>query len=202
LAITVTNNSSTPYTGPLVVAVSGVPVAENQKVFPVDLPGNGSVTLFFQLTEMIGSEGANALVTIDPSNLIEESAEDNNEVEFIVTAPVDSPQVTLDVQILADKIAVTVTNTGGAINEPNAILSLTLGNEQFTRGVSLVLGTNDSEVFEILRIGGNSPFYELQLLAGPTLSVIASVGFPNPSATITPEPSETATPEATETPVP
>jgi Bacterial SH3 domain len=202
LAVTVTNKSSVPYVGPLVIAVTGVPVADNQKVFPVDLPGNGSATLNFPLTEMVGNEGANAVVNIDPSNLVEESAEDNNEVEFIVTAPVDSPQVTLTPVILADKIIVTINNTGGALNEPDAFLTLKMVDTLIT-SLSLQLGTDESVEVTIVRLQGNDPFYELKLSIGPNPSdVIASIGFPNPSATLTPEPTETTTPEPTATDTP
>ena len=78
----------------------------------------------------VDPEGAEALVRVDPSNQIEESAEDNNETAFIVTAPVESPAVTLDVFFppeKPDKIIVTIANSGGAILEPNARLSLALG---------------------------------------------------------------------------
>ena len=192
LAVTVANNSDADYSGPLVISVSGVPVAEEQKVFPVDLAGHAAATLNFPLSGDIDPEGGSALVRIDPSNLIEEASEDNNETTFIVTPPVDPPQISLTPQFLPNAIEVTIANSGGTLDEPNASLSLTLGDTTTVVPVQLLLENGENVVQQVPRFFTNDSPYTLELLAGS--NVIASVTFPNPSATPTVE-SETPTEE-------
>ena len=95
-------------------------------------------------------------------------------------------------------MAVTILNSGGPINEPDAFLSLTLDKDTISTGISLNLNKGESAT-ELIQffLTGDYPFYELKLLASASGPVIASFVFPNPNAAITPEPTETETPDPT-----
>lgn len=188
LFVTIANGSSAPYEGVLVVAVDGLPSGSAEFAFPVNIPGNGSTTVNFPLSQPVTSD-INVTVEIDPDNAVNESNEDNNITTFVVTAPADAPIVSLSASVNAN-IGVTISNTGGPLNVTNASIRVTTNAASLTTSLgTLSLATGASQSINVLRPPANGGTYTVELLTGT--QVLASIEVPVPTETATPEPTTT-----------
>lgn len=117
LRVTVVNQSTSSYSGSLVVSATGVGAAPPSKAFQVDLPANGSVTVDFDLDPPV-TDQRTVNIKVDPENAIKETNEDNNGANFVLSPPVNPPNIVIQsANVGADTITVVIRNTGGDLKD-------------------------------------------------------------------------------------
>ncbi len=154
LQVTVTNSSAHSYTGPLVVAVSGVNPGTLTQVFSVNLPANGSTTVSFDLNPVVSTQ-VTATVRVDPENAIKEANEDNNRVAVVLQPPVAQPDLVITNSAIGpDSVTVTIKNNGGALPSSSVKVRLSLDNGNATDSTkSIALAKGQEISFAVPRPG-------------------------------------------------
>lgn len=157
LRITVSNVSNNAYNGPLVVAVGGGDVPQQELVVDATMPANGGATAIeFEVDPPITDQGKRAVVTVDPLDAIKELREDNNVATFVLLPPQESPEIVIaSAEVLADRIAVVVKNTGGALSATNVTVRVTLQSQTISNSITIALAKDQSSpAIEVARPAG------------------------------------------------
>ena len=194
LRVTISNPSTNPFAGSIVVGVSDdVPANPSEQVINVSLPPNGTADIDFTLDPPV-TEQSSVNVTVDPDNAIAESNEDNNATNFVLAAPEAGPRLSLAAGITGGLLTVTIRNDGETLVAPSdALLTVTGAGETVSRTISpLVVAEGGSATFDDLVVPQTGATITIRLLVEGV--EIASVGMPNPNAASTPTPPPTATP--------
>jgi uncharacterized protein YgiM (DUF1202 family) len=146
LRVTVSNNSGNAFNGALVVGVGGGDVPASEVVIEAKLPGGGTAAFDFDVVPPITTSGKKVNVTVDPKNTVKESREDNNSVTFSLLPPVEEPNLSVSATVAGNGLNVTVSNSGGAIAAPNAVIEVKLNDQTTTQGTSLAINKGASQV--------------------------------------------------------
>ena len=198
LRVTISNPSTNPFAGSIVVGVSDdVPANPSEQVINVSLPPNGTADIDFTLDPPV-TDQASVNVTVDPDNAISESNEDNNATNFVLAAPEAGPRLSMAAGITGGLLTVTIRNDGETLVAPTeALLTVSGAGETVSRTISpLVVAEGGSATFDDLAVPQSGATITIRLVI---LGVeIASVAMPNPNAVSTPIP--VATPTATPAP--
>jgi uncharacterized protein YgiM (DUF1202 family) len=134
--ITIANQSTNSYTGPLVVSISGLTATAMVQVFNVNMPANGSATVDFDATIDVAKA---AVVKVDPDNAVKEINEDNNGATFQLKPAEESPKLTATATLQAGTLTVVISNTGGPLAAPTAKIRVTLGSDKNEKTVALAI---------------------------------------------------------------
>ncbi len=152
LRVTVQNSSTNPYNGPLVISVSGdVPAAE--VVIDAKLGANGSATVDFEVSPPITSSGKKAVISIDPKNAVKEARENNNEATFVLLPPEESPKISIDAPVVADKITITIRNTGGPLAATTVTVRVKAENSEAAQSQNIALANGQTATFVVSKPG-------------------------------------------------
>ncbi len=157
LRVTVSNVSNNAYNGPLVVAVGGGDVPQQELVVDATMRANGGTAVIeFEVAPPITDQGKRAVVTVDPMDAIKELREDNNVATFVLLPPQESPEIVIaSAEVLADRIAVAVKNTGGALSATNVTVRVTLGSQTISNSITIALAKDQSSpTIEVARPAG------------------------------------------------
>ncbi|MCZ7575697.1 MAG: hypothetical protein M5U18_00970 [Dehalococcoidia bacterium] len=157
LRVTVSNVSNNAYNGPLVVAVGGGDVPQQELVVDATMRANGGTAVIeFEVNPPITDQGKRAVVTVDPMDAIKELREDNNVATFVLLPPQESPEIVIaSAEVLADRIAVAVKNTGGALSATNVTVRVTLGSQTISNSITIALAKDQSSpTIEVARPAG------------------------------------------------
>ncbi len=180
LQVTISNVSTNPFAGAIVVGVADVPASPAEQVVNVSLPPNGTATIDFTLVSPI-TEDASVNVTVDPDNAIAESNEDNNVTNFVLTALPSGPVLSLTAGITGGVLAVTIANEGEALATPDAYLEVSVPGEAITRTISpLAIATGGSTTIDGIAVPQQGETIVVELYIEGALAASASV--PNPNA--------------------
>ncbi|MYK25674.1 MAG: hypothetical protein F4052_01785, partial [Dehalococcoidia bacterium] len=148
LRITLTNASTNPFSGPIVVRVEGVPASPAEQVLTVSMEPNGTAALNFDLDPPI-TEQTTVTVTLDPDDAIAEANEDNNVTEFILVPPPEGPILSLRASVTGGMLSVVIQNDGGELTTNDARLVVSVPGETTTRTISpLAIAENDSATID------------------------------------------------------
>ncbi len=157
LRVTVSNAGNNPYSGPLVVAVSG-DVPQQELAVNVNLAANGGSTVIeFPLSPPVTQGGKRAVVTVDPENIVREQREDNNRATFVLQPPVEAPSLVITAaNVTAATIEVTLRNDGGPLPVSTVVVQVQLGGQITSNSVSIALATGQSSpVIAVARPAGS-----------------------------------------------
>lgn len=150
LRVTITNKSTNPFSGAIVVRVERVFDDPELDTVPVELADNLSIepndtaALNFTMAPPVMTQ-ITVRVTVDPDDAIAESSEDNNEIEFIVVPPPEGPDLSLMAEVAGDALRVTISNAGDTLSTSDARLVISVPGETTTRTISpLVIGEGES----------------------------------------------------------
>ncbi len=153
LRVTIANLASAGYSGPLVVAVSGVPADPAKQVFSVAIPANGSTTVDFSLNPAVTNQ-ATVQVRVDPDNAIKEANHDNNNATFVLTPPAESPNLAItDAAVDGQSIKVTIRNTGGELKATEVTIRITVGSGALEQKQTLALAKGQSATISLAKLG-------------------------------------------------
>lgn len=192
LRVTISNPSTNPFAGSVVVGVSDdVPASPSEQVVNVSLPPNGMADIEFTLDPPV-TEQASVLVTVDPDNAIAESNEDNNATNFALAAPVAGPRLLLEANVSGGVLAVTIRNDGERLTTNSASVIVSVPGETTSRAIRLDLDEGESIV-----VGGLSA-----PRTGATITITlriegadaATLAIDNPNAGTAPTPTATPAP--------
>jgi uncharacterized protein YgiM (DUF1202 family) len=161
LRVTVANLSTNSYSGPLVVAVGGVSPGTLTKAFNVEIPANGATIVEFELNPPVTTQKS-AQVKVDPDNAIKETNEDNNNTTFVLTPPVEQPEIVISgVSFGATTIDVTIKNEGGPLAASTVTVKVTVGGASAQKVEQIALATGQSYPFTVPRPGTGSAVIEV-----------------------------------------
>ncbi len=158
LRVTVANQSNSPYSGPLVVAISGQSIASQELVVEANIPANGgSVVVEFQLAPpMTAQDNNRVVVEVDPGNAVRELREDNNGATFVLLPPEESPNIIIQQPTLeANHVNVTIQNTGGALTSTNVVVRISFQGSTNSQSATISLANGESANFRITRPEGS-----------------------------------------------
>ncbi len=199
LRVTISNPSTNPFAGSIVVGVSDdVPANPSEQVINVSLPPNGTADIEFALDPPLTAQ-ASVNVTVDPDNAIAESNEDNNATSFVLAAPDTGARLSLAAGISGGLLTVTISNEGATLVAPtDALLTVTGAGETVSRTISpLVVAGGGGATFDDLSVPRTGAAITIRLLIEGV--EVASVEMPNPNAAAsTPTPTPTPTPAPAE----
>ncbi|OAI44545.1 hypothetical protein AYO38_00160 [bacterium SCGC AG-212-C10] len=128
LRVTIQNNSGNRYEGLVEVAVGGVVPGTLTQAFGITVAANGSTTVDFELSTAV-TTAKTAQIRIDPSNVVRETNEDNNQASFSVAPPVEQPELIIATvtEQTGGKVDVSVRNTGGTLSSSTVTVRITVG---------------------------------------------------------------------------
>ena len=135
LRITITNTSTNPFSGAIVVRVEGVDASPAEQVVNVAMDPNGTAAVNFTIDPPV-TEQSSVTVTVDPDEAIAESSEDNNTVEFVLAPPPEGPVLSLVPGITGGALSITIQNDGEALSTNDARLVVSVPGETTTRTIS------------------------------------------------------------------
>ena len=135
LRITITNTSTNPFSGAIVVRVDGVDASPAEQVVNVAMDPNGTAAVNFTIDPPVTVQ-ASVMVTVDPDEAIAESSEDNNTVEFVLAPPPEGPVLSLVPGITGGALSITIQNDGEALSTNDARLVVSVPGETTTRTIS------------------------------------------------------------------
>ena len=139
LRVTIANLSTNSYDGPLVVSVGGVGAGTLTQSFGVRIPANSATTVDFDLTPAVTTQKS-AQVKVDPENAIKETNEDNNSATFVLSAPVEQPDIVItSVDVSGTSVIVSIKNSGGPLAASDVTVKVTIGQSgaEQTKNVAL-----------------------------------------------------------------
>jgi subtilase family serine protease len=174
--VTVANQSNNPYSGPLVVAISGESIARQEVVVSAEMAANGgTVVVQFALNPPVTVDGTRVVVEADPQNAVRELREDNNSATFVLLAPEDSPNIIIQQPLIdAGSIVVTIQNTGGSLTTTNITVRVVFGQSVNSQAQTLALANGQSATFTVARPPGQGDAVAEVVIAG---QVVASAPF-------------------------
>jgi hypothetical protein len=135
LRITITNTSTNPFSGAVVVGVEEVPADPAEQVVNVAIEPNGTTAINFTLDPPV-TEQVSVTVIVDPDDAIVESSEDNNTVEFIVVPPFEGAVLSLSATVADGVLSVTIQNDGDPLSTNDARLVVSVPGQTTTRTIS------------------------------------------------------------------
>ena len=192
LRITLANTSTSPFSGPIVVRVEGVPADPAERVVNVSMEPNGEAWVNFTIDPPI-TEQSSVTVTIDPDDAIAESSEDNNVTEFVLAPPPEGPVLSLVPAITGGVLSVTIQNDGGALSTSDARLVVSVPGETITRTISpLAIPEGEATAIDGIAVPRTGESITVTLFIDGIN--VATAGVPNPNVV---DPEDTPTPEAT-----
>ncbi len=195
LRITLSNTSTNPFSGAVVVRVENVPANPAEQVLNVSLEPNGSAALNFAIDPRI-TEQASVAVTIDPDNAIPESNEDNNFTEFVLAPPPEGPILSLAPSITGGVLSVTIRNQGEELATNDARLVVSVPGETTTRTISpLAIPAGEEITIGGIGVSPTSESIRVTLFIDGVNVATASVANPGTSEPPPEEPTPTSTPE-------
>ncbi len=139
LRVTVANLSTNSYDGPLVVSVGGVGAGTLTQSFAVRIPANNAATVDFELNPAVTTQKS-AQVKVDPENAIKEANEDNNGATFVLSPPVEQPDIVVtSVDVSGTSVIVSIKNSGGPLAASDVTVKVTVGQSgaEQTKNVAL-----------------------------------------------------------------
>ena len=187
LRVTIRNQSTADYQGPLVVSAVGLPEGDLQEAFLVNIPAGGNQVVEFDLPRA-NTDGGTVQISVDVGNNVEESNEDNNDATFLLSPSVDPPVFTVAATVNGATIDVTVTNVGGPLTDASMFVSVSLADSTNSSGTadSLSLQTGQSRSFKVSTPIGTGQATVTVFVNGEAFgSGSVQIGDP---ATATPEP--------------
>jgi subtilase family serine protease len=143
------------------VAVGGVSPGTLTKAFNVEIPANGATIVEFELNPPVTTQKS-AQVKVDPDNAIKETNEDNNNTTFVLTPPVEQPEIVISgVSFGATTIGVTIKNEGGPLAASTVTVKVTVGGVSAQKVEQIALATGQSYPFTVPRPGTGSAVIEV-----------------------------------------
>ena len=187
LRITISNVSTNPFAGAVVVGVADVPASPAEQVVNVSLLPNGTAIIDFALDPPV-TEASSVNVTVDPDNAVAESNEDNNVTNFVLAAPPLGPVLSLTAGITGGVLAVTIANEGEALATQDARLVVSVPGEEITRTISpLAIAAGASTTIGGIAVPQQGETITVDLYIEGAVAASANVPNPNaPTATATP----------------
>jgi len=135
LRITLTNASTSPFEGVIVVRVEQVPANPSEQILDIAVEPNGSAAVNFAIDPPIGEQTV-VTVTIDPDDAIAESNEDNNVTEFIIVPPPEGAILSLSAGANEGVLSITIQNDGATLTTNDARLIVSVPGETLERVIS------------------------------------------------------------------
>ena len=182
LRVSIANQSTSGYSGPLVVSVTGVTDSPLKLVFQVDLPANGSTTVSFDLNPAV-TTAKSATIKVDPDNAVKETNKDNNSITIGLTPPVDAPVLSIvNLNPGGSTITLTVRNTGGALPSSTVRVKVTITVGSETRAAessqTVALAKGQDVPFSIAKPGSGTGTVEVFLGTNPTPAASVPITVP------------------------
>jgi hypothetical protein len=176
LRVTVANQSNNPYSGPLVIAISGETLQSQELVVSAEMAANGgTVVVEFTLNPPVTTDGARVVVEVDPQNAVRELREDNNAATFVLLAPEESPNITIQQPLLEpNSVIVTIRNTGGSLATTNVTVRVVFGQSINSQAQNISLSSGETATFTVARPPGQGDAIAEVVIAG---QVVASAAF-------------------------
>lgn len=188
LRVTISNPSTNPFAGSVVVGVSDdVPASPSEQVVNVSLSPNGTADIRFALDPPV-TEQASVIVTVDPDNAIPESNEDNNATTFQLAAPVAGPNLSLEANVSGGELAVTIRNDGGRLTANSASVIVSVPGETTSRAVRLDLDEGESATVSGLSAPRTGATITITLRIEGADAATLAIDNPNAGAAPTPTP--------------
>jgi hypothetical protein len=155
LRVTVSNVSNNAYKGPIVVAVGGGDVPQQELVIDASMAANGgTATAEFDVNPPITVQGKRAVVTVDPMDAVRELREDNNTATFVLLPPQESPEIVIvSATVAANQISVTIRNNGGALSATAITVRVSHGSQTVSNAATLALAKNQSSTIQVTSPG-------------------------------------------------
>jgi subtilase family serine protease len=178
LHVTVGNQSTSSYTGALIVSAAGVTPGTLTLVFNVNIPANGSATVDFDITPAVTTEKT-VVVKVDPDNAIKELHEDNNNASFPLKPAVESPKIVLsNIDPSGAAIAVSIKNNGGALTAANVTVRVTIGGSASEQTKSISLSKGQDSSFTVTKPGSGAGATVQVLIDGTVVATQTGVTIP------------------------
>lgn len=178
LQVTVGNQSTSSYTGPLVVSAGGVTAGTLTLVFNVNIPANGSATVNFDVNPPVTTEKT-ALIKVDPDNAIKEVHEDNNSASFPLKPAVESPKIVIaTVDPSGASIAVSIQNDGGPLNDASVTVRATIGGSASEQSKTISLAKGQNASFSVNKPGSGAGATIQVLIDGTVVATQTGVTIP------------------------
>lgn len=157
LRVTVSNVSNNAYNGPLVVAVGGGDVPQQELVVDATMPANGGATAIeFDVDPPITDQGKRAVVTVDPKDAIKELREDNNVATFVLLPPQESPEIVIiSATVTGNQISVVIRNIGGPLSATAVTVRVSQGSETISKPATLALAKDQSSTIQVTSPGSS-----------------------------------------------
>ena len=170
------NQSNSPYSGPLVVAISGETLASQELVVDAEMAANGgTVVVEFDLSPPASAETNRVVVEVDPLNAVRELREDNNGATFVLLPPEESPNIIIQQPVVeATTVNVTIQNTGGTLNSTTITVRIVFGGSINSQAQTTGLANGETANFSIARPAGEGAAVAEVVIDG---QVVASAAF-------------------------
>jgi uncharacterized protein YgiM (DUF1202 family) len=172
LRVTVGNQGTVAYAGPLVVAVGNVLPGTLTKAFGVQIPANGSTTVDFELNPPVTTQKS-ASVKVNPDNAVAETNQDNDTATFVLTPPVEPPAIVMTPPDFKDNaINITVQNNGGDMPASQVTVKVTMtdGGNAAEQTKSIALAKGQSAPFTVTKPGAGPAKIQVLLNGTPVAS--------------------------------
>ncbi len=168
LRVTVSNVSNNAYHGPIVVAVGGGDVPQQELVIDASMAANGgTATAVFDVNPPITTQGKRAVVTVDPMDAVRELREDNNVANFVLLPPQDSPEIVIvSATVAGNQISVTIRNNGGALSATAITVRVSQGSQTISNAATLALAKDQSATIQVTSPGTSGTALVEVLVAG------------------------------------
>ncbi len=171
LRISVSNLATTAYGGALEVSVTGLTTGTLTRVFAVNVPPGGAVTVDFELDPPI-TQQRTATIRIDPANAVRESNEDNNQVSISLVPPVEAPAIVIaEAKQDGDFVDIRIRNDGGQMNQTTVTVAVQLGGASNTQAQTLTLAKGATANFRVAAPGAGSGRVVVTINGTPVASV-------------------------------
>lgn len=195
LRITLTNTSTNPFSGDVVVRVEEVNADPAEKVVNVTMDPSGAASVNFTIDPPI-TEQSSVTVTVDPDDAIAEFSEDNNQTRFVLAPPPEGPVLSLVAGITSGELCATIRNEGATLTTSDARLVVSVPGETTTRTVStLSIAEEESSVICGISVPRTGEAITLTLFIDGI--IVATATIPNPNVVEVP-PDETAPDDETD----
>lgn len=167
LRVTVSNVSNNAYNGPVVVAVGGGDVPQQELVIDASMDANGgAASLEFEVNPPITTQGKRAVVTVDPMDAVRELREDNNVATFVLLPPQESPEIVIEsATVTGNQISVTIRNNGGALSATAITVRVSQGSQTISNAATLALAKDQSSTIQVTSPGASGTAL-VEVLAG------------------------------------
>jgi uncharacterized protein YgiM (DUF1202 family) len=178
LQVTVGNQSTNSYTGPLVVSAGGVTAGTLTLVFNVNIPANGSTTVNFDISPAVTTEKT-VNVKVDPDNAIKEAHDDNNNATFPLKPAVESPKIVIsNIDPSGAAIAVSIKNNGGPLTSAKVTVRVTIGGNASEQSKTIALTKGQDSAFTITKPGSGAGATVEVLIDGTVVQTQTDVTIP------------------------